>query len=37
MVPGDSTKFNSVQGQGAGVVADKDAKQLSDVLKEIGN
>ena len=36
MVPGDSTKFNSVQGQGAGVVADKDAKQLSDVLKKSG-
>ena len=36
MVPGDSTKFNSVQGQGAGVVADKDAKQLSDVLKKAG-
>ena len=36
MVPSDSTKFNSVQGQGAGVVADKDAKQLSDVLKKSG-
>jgi RHS repeat-associated protein len=36
MVPSDSTKFTSVQGQGAGVVADKDAKQLSDVLKKSG-
>ena len=36
MVPGDSTKFTSVQGQGAGVIADKDAKQLSDVLKKTG-
>ena len=36
MVPGDSTRFNSVQGQGAGVIADKDAKQLSDVLKKSG-
>jgi hypothetical protein len=36
MVPGDSAKFNSVQGQGAGVVADKDAKQLSDILRKSG-
>jgi RHS repeat-associated protein len=36
MAPGDSTKFNSVQGQGAGVIADKDVKQLSDVLKKSG-
>ena len=34
MAPGDLTKFNSVQGQGAGVIADKDTKQLSDVLKQ---
>jgi RHS repeat-associated protein len=36
MTPGDSTKFNSVQGQGAGVVADKDTKQLASVLKKSG-
>jgi RHS repeat-associated protein len=36
MAPGDSIKFNSVQGQGAGVIADKDVKQLSDVLRKSG-
>jgi RHS repeat-associated protein len=36
MIPGDSTKFNAVQGQGAAVIADKDAKQLAAVLKTAG-
>ena len=34
MVPGDSTKFNSVQGQGVAVIADKDAAQLSNLLSK---
>ncbi|HRI21182.1 MAG TPA: RHS repeat-associated core domain-containing protein, partial [Panacibacter sp.] len=36
MTPGDSTKFNSVQGQGVAVIADKDSKQLTNVLKQTG-
>jgi RHS repeat-associated protein len=36
MVPGDSTKFNSVLGQGVALIADKDGKQLSDVLNKTG-